>query len=235
MMNNPYQTPKAELQGGKVMDADTLPSNQAIRSPWLNIWTRPRATIHDLITRQAARYPVLLIMTSGIVLGLNKLRIRSLEPELDPIYVGLILTVIFIVGPIASWILLHTMATLISWSGRWLNGTASRADLLCALVWTSIPSVLMALTKLCLFMVFGKAIFNNEGILGEGLDRLVFYFTGTFWHFAFLIWWIVLSIKGVSQAQGFSAWRGLANITIAAVLGAIIYLAIIAALTLPFT
>lgn len=199
------------------------PADRPPASPWLTIWTSPRATMRWLLD-QEAEYT---FQTYGIAVASGIVTVASGDfarffGTAVPLFlkVGLAL----LVGPILGLAAVFVGAFLASAVGRMLGGTGSVEDLRPALAWGALPVTLAgacALPAALILMPRLEPYLASERPLPPSLFLpslavlLASLLTTTGW-----AWSLVTTTKCVAEAHGFSAWRALAIPVITAVAGA---------------
>ena len=93
-----------------------------VMNPWVSIWTKPRATIQQIVDTNPEHLVLLLAAIGGFSSVLDRASTRSLGDKLDWPVIFLIAA---IVGPIAGIIALYIGSALIRWTGSWIGGKAS--------------------------------------------------------------------------------------------------------------
>jgi len=167
---------------------------QEKRNPWLSIWTEPRATIQQVVDGD----PKLMVLILAPLAGIADALTRSNELAYSGVenFLGLVVD-----GGIGGYLFVFLGAYLLRWTGGWLGGTASLSSIRAASVWSSIPKITSAVLLIMLWVVFSQFSGPVEGM--EVAFGLMILTLG--------IWSFVLSCKCLGQVQGFSAWKGLAN------------------------
>jgi hypothetical protein len=163
-------------------------------NPWLSIWTEPRATIQQVVDGEPKLMVLILAPLAGIADALrsnNELAYSGLEN-----LIGLV-----VAGGIGGYVIVFLGAYPVRWTGGWLGGTASLGAIRAAGVWSSVPKITSAVLLLLLWVVLSQLSGPVAGM--EVAAQLMILTLG--------IWSFVLSCKCYGQVQGFSAWKGLAN------------------------
>lgn len=180
-------------------------------SPWLTMWTQPRATIQHILDTNPTRHVILLTALSGIARSLDR---ASSQSSADTIPLPILVIIILCIGPIVAIAGLYAASWLVLWTGSWLGGVAKPLQLRAAMAWASLPAVWGLLLWIPYTFLFGIEMFQSEtpridaqpyNLMALALVEVVL-----------LVWWVVLNCKAVAQAQGFSAWKGLLNLLLAA-------------------
>ena len=190
---------------------------QELINPWLSIWTEPRATIQQVVDGDTNMMVLILAPLAGIASALPR-NIELAYSGLDNL-LGLVLA-----GCIGGYVFVFLSAYLTRWTGYWLGGTASLVSIRAAHVFSSIPMITSAVLLLLLWVVLSHL---NGPIAGMEIGiRLMIATLG--------IWSAVLYCKCLGQVQGFSAWKGLANMMLSltvVVVPILVILVVVAALS----
>ncbi|HEM46828.1 MAG TPA: YIP1 family protein [Alphaproteobacteria bacterium] len=188
---------------------------QAI-DPWLAMWTKPRATIREIV-RTDASYGVLpLAALGGVAQVLDRASARNLGDEYAT---GAILLVAALAGPVAGIAGIYIGAWLLRLTDGWLGGEAPSAHLRTALAWGNLPTAAGLLLWVPALALVGGEMFTaaTPQLDGQPLLALFLLPIGLAW-IALAIWSLVLVVLGVAEVQGFSGWRALGNLLLAALL-----------------
>jgi len=183
-------------------------------NPWLSIWTKPRATMQQILATDQQHQVLLLATLASVAHILDKASEKSLGDKLDWHYLFLIAA---IVGPIAGVVSLYVSSALIRWTGKLIGGQASSEHIQAAIAWAGVPTICALLLWLPGLVLFGQELFTSQTPVIASNPLLAMLLLG----FAALkiiigLWAFVLLIKCVGQAQGFSAWLALGNLVLSA-------------------
>lgn len=180
-------------------------------NPWFQVWIRPRATIQRVVETDR-RW--LMLSIAGL-LGVAS----SISIILPGFYLvlgwhGLLLGVplVMLVGVYA----LFLSAALVGWTGRWIGGLATDANLRAALACAGIPMVWGLLVWIPRTVWFDSRLVDEPMLIfQEGAPEATWIWYVLLFDLILNAWATVLLVKTVAQVQGFSAWRALANLILA--------------------
>ncbi len=210
---NPYESPRAlpdDQHGGYV----TRSGEQL--NPWVSIWTRPRATIRQIVETNPKYMVLLLGVLSGVGQVLDNASMRSAG---DDATLGAILGAAVVFGPIGGLITLFVGGWLVQLTGTWLGGVATAVQVRAALAWGQVPGVVALVLWIPQLLLFGSEMFTTDtpridadsgllaALLGISLVELVLG-----------IWQLVLVFKCVGEVHQFSAWKALGAMMLAGLL-----------------
>ena len=203
MANNPYAPP-----GAPVADIEK-PLESGTLNPWFSIWTRPRATIAQIVARNPTDLVLLLAALSGFGQALDRASERSAGDTLS-------LPVIFVAaaagGVVGGIITLYLGGLLLWWTGSWIGGRASGEHIRAAIAWSSVPIIWSLLLWIPEVALFGNELFTTatprlDGSVGLTVLLLSFFVVEA----VIAVWAFVVFLKCLGQVQGFSAWKALGN------------------------
>lgn len=182
-------------------------------NPWRTLWSRPRATIRQIVATQPERHVVMLAAVGGIFQWLDQATLRATGDQL-PLH--MILAAALIVGPISGIITLYLLGFLIALTGRWLGGTASPLHMRAALGWYNWPGICIGLLWIPQLALAGHESFTSKTPridADPGLYAAVTLISIP--KFLLGIWAAIILCMCIGQLQGFSAWKGLGNVVLA--------------------
>jgi len=187
--------------------------NNEILNPWVSMWTKPRATIQQIVDTNPERLVLVLAAIAGFSQALDR---ASMNSNGDTLEWPTIFLIAAIAGPISGLITLYIGSALIRWTGHWMSGNASSQNIRAAMAWSSVPIIWALILWIPALILFGQELFTTEPPIIDATPSLILIFLG----FAAIeitigIWVIVVFLKCLGQVQGFSAWKALGNVFLA--------------------
>jgi hypothetical protein len=183
-------------------------------NPWISIWTKPRATIQQIVDTNSQRFVVPLICTEGFAAVLDHSRFYwRLGDKYDwPI----IFARAAIIGTIIALPVLYFVAGITSWTGKWIGGKAPSRNIRAAIAWSGVPKIWALILWIPQLILFGQEVFTTErpGIQANPFFWFMFLSFGVI-IMTISIWEAVVYLKCLAQVQGFSIWKALYNQTLA--------------------
>lgn len=225
---NPYQSPTAEPEGeGHGM----LTRSDQPLNPWFSIWTKPRATMRQILDTDPNRMIWVLASITGIgqvfqnASGSGYTGLRS---------VMIWLAVSVVTGPIVGIVVLLVSAFLFRHTGNWLGGVGDYVSVRSAVAWSYVPGIWAMVLLVPFYGILGTDLLSAGSWPAgyAGVVAAVVFAVGT----AIGIWHMVITLKCVGEAHQFSAWRALGTMIVAGLMiaglffGLAITVAIIAAI-----
>ncbi|MEM0966714.1 MAG: YIP1 family protein [Verrucomicrobiota bacterium] len=178
-------------------------------NPWVSMWTKPRATMQQIIDENPDRLVILLAVVAGFSQALDQ---ASVDNRGDHMEVPVIFIMSLVFGPVGGLIGLYLGGFLLSWTGNWIGGVASARFIRSAIAWSNVPIIWAMLLWIPELLLFGEELFTSAtpsleanpilatAMLGFGLIQVT---VG--------VWTLVVFFKCLGQVQGFSAWKAVGN------------------------
>lgn len=182
-------------------------------TPWLSIWTRPRATLRLILDTDPRRGIFRLAALGGIAEFLT-LCTREGIGDTQPLPVLLAMSLAG--GAVLGILGILVFAAVLAPIGRWLGGSGRRIDVMAALAWANVPAIWGLLLWLPRAALLGGETFhplpagiqgNPPGLLFYGLLQVLQIVVG--------LWGFAITLKCLGEAHGFSAWRALGTLLLA--------------------
>ncbi len=221
---NPFQAPRAALEWGEVSFVSRTDEKL---NPWISIWTKPRATIRQIVDTNPKYWVLPLAMLSGFAQTLDNASSRNLG---DHVPLAAVFAVASVLGPLSGLATLFLFGALVRWTGSWLGGVANSQQVRAALAWGRLPVACTLVLIIPLMLLFGRDIFASDiddhpnaatmDILRAVLGLMVVVLA---------IWQVVLGVKCVAEVHQFSAWKGLGALFLA---GLVLFVIVIPVLVL---
>jgi hypothetical protein len=202
------------------MDEHPYPTGgpPATLNPWFSIWLRPRVTMRQILDTDPRRNVHLLAVLSGIVAGLG----LPLEHEIAkaiPMGMAVLALVGVVVGALVSLVGLYVGGFMVALTGRWLGGRGNGVAIRSALAWSSIPSIWGGLLLLPRYvLVAGKPNPLDSAGMPGNLPALFLVAVLGIIQCTIAVWQLVIMLKCIGEAHGFSAWHALGAALLAALL-----------------
>jgi Yip1-like protein len=187
--------------------------------PWISIWTRPRATLRQILDGDPSRSVFRLAALGGVACAL-KLASSSDFGAAHP--ASVVLAVCLAGGAVGGILALFVLTSLVGLAGSWLGGQGRKAEVMAALAWSYVPAIWGLALWLPRAALLGEETFVSlpAGIEGNppaalllGLLQLAQTLIG-FWGF-------LITLKCIGEAHRFSAWRALGAFVVAGLVVAV--------------
>ncbi len=183
-------------------------------SPWFSIWTRPRATLRQILDSSPRRHVKTLAMVGGVASGLAAAR-TEIASELPPMAVlgGAVLG-----GALGGLIGVYLMGALIRITGRWIGGRGDWTGVRAAVAWSQVPAIWAILLWLPRMALLGGEVFHPDpAAVQDHPASAVALMLIELTQAVAAIWQFVVSLKCLGEAHSFSAWRSLLALVLAVI------------------
>jgi len=187
-------------------------SNNQFLNPWFSMWTKPRATIQQIVDSNSDRFILLLAAISGVSHMLSRAMGKNWGDKMELYY---IIVFVAIIAPLAGILYLYLSSVIIQWTGKWLGGLASLENIRAAIAWSNVPIILSLVVWLFWIVLSGQKLFTAQIPEMNANPLMFFIYTGfTVMNVIIVVWSIVIMLKSLGQVQGFSTWKALGNVLI---------------------
>jgi hypothetical protein len=181
-------------------------------TPFLSIWTQPRATIRRIVDSDPTRNVLALAaigpaMSSLVSQWSAAMNGSANQSVLWPLFVAF--NVAFQAG--LGILFLYLSSVVFKWSGSLLGGVASRVEVRAALAWSQVPTIAIEIVLL-LALFAGVPI---PKMLPGQLPQIDPAFYKVMVVVGVLgIWGLFINLKCLGEVHRFSAWRAFGAILI---------------------
>jgi hypothetical protein len=188
-------------------------------TPFLSIWTDPRATMRRIVDSDPTRNVIALAATgpalsSAVRQWSAAMNGTANQSVLWPLFVAF--NVAFQAG--LGIVFLYISGVVFRWSGALLGGTASRVEVRAAFAWSQLPGIIVAIIlMLALFagIPLPKLVPGQLPQIDPAFYKVAVVVS------VVAIWGFFINLKCFGEVHRFSAWRALGAILIPALIAAI--------------
>jgi hypothetical protein len=175
-------------------------------TPYLTIWTEPRATIRRIVEIDPERNVILLAAIAPGLALLEREWVRAMQEPVSAVWpIRVVVEVIFFA--LAGVVALYISGLLLNWAAQALGGTGTALETRTAIAWAKIPSITASIAGIVALL---SGAINPPEIGINGLPKMTpptFEFGGV--HFVFGVWSFIVLLKCVGEVQHISVWRAL--------------------------
>jgi hypothetical protein len=210
---NPYASPALHANEPISDVSDDLLESEF--RPFKTIWTAPRRTVRRIIAVDPSLHVIALVCLAGVGQALDRASSRNAGDNLP---LAAILGTACLVGPLGGIFMLWLGSHMIQLTGKWIGGVGKREHIKTAIAWSYVPSAFAVLLWIPMILLVGIDVFTNEMPSIEAQPLLLAPFLAiVFTQVVLALWSFVLLCNTIAEVQRFrSAWRGLGNILLAA-------------------
>lgn len=187
--------------------------------PWLSMWTRPRATVRQILDTDPNRGVLLLAVLSGILSSFSSAAGGSVG---DLVPLPIIIVACVVIGAVSGLIGLFISGAVLAWVGRQLGGNGDARSVRTAIAWATVPTIWTGTLLIPELILFGQELFSSTAprIAANPILALTLLLFGLVEIFVG-IWAFVVFLHSLGEAHGFSAWRALGTLILASLFMAI--------------
>ena len=173
------------------------------------IWITPRLVFKFLEQKSYDKFVYLLLLLAGISNAFDRASSRNLGDMFSLIW---IIGTCLISGALIGWITYYLYASLLSWTGKWLNGKGNTTSILRMLAHAMIPTIFALGLLIIQIATFGIGIFQSEiDIEIYGLFSIFIFYGTLSLEIIFGIWTLIIFIIGLSEIQKLSIGNSILN------------------------
>jgi len=175
-------------------------------TPYLTIWTEPRATIRRIVDTDPERNVVGLAAISPALAMLEREWMKALDGPMSAIWPIRVVFAVVIVALFGIFFL-YVNGLLVTWSARALGGIGAARETRTAIAWGKIPAITASAASILALLSGAMAApeIGNNGL--PALTTPTFEFGGV--HTVLGLWGFVVVLKGIGEVHQISAWRAL--------------------------
>ncbi len=181
-------------------------------TPFLTIWTAPRATIRRIVDTDPTRNVVALAATGPAIGALAGQWSKAMQNNANlsvlwPVWVAFSVAIQAALGVVFLFIL----AAVFKWSGSLIGGVASSVEVRAALAWSQVIGIVAEIVLLISVLAGIPIPHQTPGTMPQ-IDPA--FYKILFVEGILGFWGFIVSLKCVGEVHRFSAWRALAAMLI---------------------
>ena len=169
-----------------------------------------------------------LAAIGGFANALDRASLKSMGDEAPLVF---ILIVSLIAGAIGGIFALYVLGAVLQWTGRWIGGKATASQVRAAIAWPHVITAWGLLIWIPELLIFDQELFTTHMPRVESSLLLILLLAAFYsLEMTIFVWFVVVALKCLGEAQGFSAWRAIGNYGLAMMVLLVPILVIIALL-----
>jgi hypothetical protein len=181
-------------------------------TPFLTIWTAPRATIRRIVDTDPKRNVIALAATGSAIGALAGQWSKAMQNNANlsvlwPLWVAFSVAIQAALGVLFLFIL----GAVFKWSGSLIGGVASRVEVRAALAWSQVIGIVAEIVLLISVLMGIPIPHQTPGTIPQ-IDPA--FYKVLFVEGILAFWGFIVSLKCVGEVHRFSAWRALAAMLI---------------------
>lgn len=191
-----------------VFEASAAPTSEG--SPFVSMWFNPRDTVRGILQRDPTYLVMPLAAMGGILHGLDRASGKNVG---DVLSLPAILAIVIPLGAVGGMLGLYMGGALLHFTGKWIGGTGSREDIRASVAWGTVPALWGGLLWIPNILLTGRAMFTSDFDDSTGASASMLLIAGgcLLVQVGAALWSVFTGLHSLGEAQGFSAWKALAN------------------------
>ncbi|WEK68145.1 MAG: Yip1 family protein [Candidatus Chryseobacterium colombiense] len=173
------------------------------------IWTEPKRIFTFINEAKYEKYLYVIMFLAGISSAFDRASSKNMGENSSLVSIVLIC---IIMGGLLGWISYYIYAALLSWTGKWLNGSGDTSSIFRIIVYATIPSVVSLVFLIPQIAVYGGNLFKDIDYASEGILVNVVFWTSAFCEFSLSIVTLIFTVIGLSVVQKFSIGKAILNL-----------------------
>jgi len=171
------------------------------------IWTKPTLTFEFIFKYCPKKYVNYLLVIGGIVNAVD----RNYQHFTENGNFSIINFIAIIgLGGLFGWIFSKIYASLLSWTGKWLNGKADGDQLTTVVAWATIPFICSSVLLIPRLLMSGDNSFSYN-IQEQGISKFVAFVLIALIQLVLSCWSLVIIVKGIAVVQKFDTRKATLN------------------------
>ncbi|MBD3383849.1 hypothetical protein GF407_02880 [candidate division KSB1 bacterium] len=198
---------------------------------WTLMWFKPRQAMRMVLNSPLSYHYHVLIIFGGIGQALSNASAQGMGKLFST---AQIITICLILGPLSGYLSVLIGGWILKWVGDKLSGHGSLQDLRRAIAWSWVPVVSTLPLWIVKWLLFRDEVFTIETpfIDSQPVLRQLYDFIG-FVDLVIGLWVLIILYNTVSEAHGFTLWKGVGTVILSGVLLMIPLLLMISLCGLP--
>ncbi|MFM2476154.1 YIP1 family protein [Celerinatantimonas sp. MCCC 1A17872] len=206
-------------------------NEQQVLNPWTSMWTKPRATIAQVVATDPKRSVLTIVSLAAIFPVIIMILVSSTVffaffPQIHFNLTGVLLAGA-IVGAICGILGLYFSGWLLATVCSWFDSRATQTEMRAAIAWSTIPNLWTIPLLLIQIYILASGFVDFGNGDGSHLGSYMGFLTLlNIIKFIIGIWGTVLLCKSVGEVTGFSAWKAFGCILLSFIIFALVIFAI---------
>ncbi len=189
------------------------------RSPWLTIWTQPKATIMQIVAHNPNQGLWWLASIYGFCSLMNLFQSMYMGMQFG---IGAILIFAIILAPIWGYISFSVWSAFVTWTGKWLKGQGHFKAVRAAYAWSCVPLFVNIPLWILMVILLGQQLFMNNLPSETPGARVTAMFLILVAKVVLAIWSLVIYLNALASVQHFSVLKAIGNVILAGVVVSIL-------------
>ena len=173
-----------------------------------SIWTKPTLTLKYIFKFCPNKNVTLFMALAGIVNALERNQ-KDLNGETGFSIAFFAMAVV--IGGLLGVVFGRLYAALLSWTGRWIKGTANSDQFVTVVAWSSVPTICSLILLVPNFLIFKNEPFRVN-LQDDNLSKIIAFIIIDVIQITLSIWAFVIVVRGIALLQNFSTKKAVWNL-----------------------
>jgi hypothetical protein len=161
--------------------------------------------MRQVLNSEPGRFVLILAVLNGIASALNNAVTNNMGDQFELLFIlGFSLSG----GVVGGLLSLYLFGFLLHWTGRWLGGAGSAAELRAAFAWSALPTIASLPLWFLAMAVLGNDLFTST-TSGINVPQALFLLGFMLLLFVAFVWNLVLAVLLVAETHRISVWRSM--------------------------
>lgn len=183
-------------------------------NPWISIWTKPKATMNEIVAENPNRSLWALAWIYGFCSLMNLFQSMALGNSMGMAGI-FILAALF--APFWGYINFSVWSYLVFIVGKCLKGRGSFKAVRAAYAWSVVPIIINVPLWLLMAVLFGHQLFVNFQTVVMTQAQTFFVFCLFVLKVVLSVWSLVIYLNGLAAVQSFSVLRSISNVVLSGI------------------
>lgn len=174
------------------------------------IWTKPKQVLQYINETKYDKFFYVLLFFAGISRAFNRASSKNYGDDMSLLK---IIGLSIILGGLLGWVAFYLYASLLRWTGEWINGKGETDSILRILTYAMFPTTIALLFLIPQISIYGVEVFKEHGdtVSADLYSNIIFYSSGIA-QLILSIYALVFVVIGVSEVQQLSIGKTILNL-----------------------
>jgi hypothetical protein len=173
------------------------------------IWTEPRRIFKFINETKYEKYLYILMFLAGVSSAFDRASSKNMGENYS---IFVIVFICILMGGLLGWISYYIYAALLSWTGKWLDGSGDTSSIFRMIAYAMIPSVVSLIFLIPQIAVYGGNLFKDIDYTFESTLANIIFWISVFCEVGLSIVTLVFTVIGLSVVQKFSIGKAIVNL-----------------------